>query len=116
MKHSLCIVLLAFLPLAACGYTTTNTGRDVADATIAELVPGKNDADWVRLVLGEPDERRAGSGGGETWVWRCHRTHREHKPGASEEWFERIAFVAFTRDARIERAWVEEKRSAGWVD
>ncbi len=110
------LVLLAFLSLAACGLTTTSTGRYVSDATVAQLLPGKTDADWVRLVLGEPDERRIGPGESETWVWHHRRTRREHKLGAETEWIERITFVAFTRDGRIERAWIEQDRSPGWPE
>ncbi len=110
------LVLLAFLPLAACGSTTTSTGRYVSDATVAQLLPGKTDADWVRLLLGEPDERRIRAGEGEKWVWHNRQTRRVHKLGAETEWIERITFVALTRDGRIERAWTEEDRSSGWSD
>ncbi len=110
------LVLFAFLSLAACGSTTTTTGRYVSDATVAQLLPGRTDADWVRLVLGEPDERRIGPGESETWVWHNRRTRREHKLGAETERIERITFVALTRDGRIERAWTEEDRSPGWSD
>ncbi len=117
MRHAArCLVLLAFLPLAACGLTTTSTGRYVSDATVAQLLPGNTDADWVRLVLGEPDERRIGPGESETWVWHHRRTRREHELGATTEWIERITFVALTRDGRIERALIEEDRSPGWSD
>ena len=117
MRHVACwLVLLALLPLAGCGFTTTNTGRYVSDATAAQLLPGKTDADWVRIVLGEPDERRIAAGEGETWVWHHRRTRREHKLGAETEWIERITFVAFTRDGRIERAWIEQDRSPGWPE
>ncbi len=110
------LVLLAFLPLASCGLTTTSTGRYVSDASVAQLLPGNTDADWVRLVLAEPDERRIGPGESETWVWHHRRTRREHKLGAKTEWIERITFVALTRDGRIEHAWIEEDRSPGWSD
>ncbi len=117
MRHVACwVVLLVLLPLAACGFTTTNTGRFVSDATVAQLLPGKTDADWVRLVLGEPDERRIATAGSETWVWHHRRTRREHKLGAKTEWIERITFIALTRDGRIERALIEEDRSPGWSD
>ena len=110
------LVLLTLLPLGACGYSTTNTGRSVSDATVAQLLPGKTDADWIRLVLGEPDERRTGPGDSGTLVWNHRRTRREHTLGATTEWIERITFVALTRDGRIERAWTEEDRSPGWSD
>ncbi len=110
------LVLLAFLPLAACGSTTTNTGRSISDATVAQLVSGKTDADWVQLVLGEPDERRTGPGEHETWVWHSRQTRREHQLGAKTEWLERTTLVTVTHDGRIERAWTEENRSPSWPD
>ncbi len=112
------LALVALVPLesGSPGYTTTNTGRHISDVTIAQLSPGKTDADWVRLVLGEPDERRRGHGAGETWVWTSRRTRRAHKPGADLEWIERTTLVEFNADGRIERAWIEEDRSPGWAD
>ena len=93
------LVLLAFLPLAGCGSTTTNNGHYISDATVAQLVPGKIDADWVLLVLGEPDERRIGPGESETWVWHNRRTRREqgrdrhysHLPTAPEPFRTQVA-------------------------
>ena len=110
------LVLLAFLPLAGCGSTTTNNGHYISDATVAQLVPGKIDADWVLLVLGEPDERRIGPGESETWVWHNRRTRREHKLGAKMEWIERNTFVTLAPDGRIEDARIDEDRSPGWSD
>ena len=115
---ALLIALVALVPLESCspGYTTTNTGRLISETTVAQLSTGKTDADWVRLVLGEPDERRRGQGAGETWVWSIRRTRRAHQPGADLEWIERTTLVEFTADGRIERAWIEEDRSPGWAD
>ena len=117
MRHvARCLVLVAFLPLAGCGRTTTSTGRYVSDATVAQLVPGKTDGNWVLLVVGEPDERRTGPGESETWVWHNRRTRREHKIGAKTEWIERNTFLVLTSDGRIEHAWIEEDHSSGWSE
>ncbi len=117
MKHiARWLVLFALPPLAGCGNSTTSTGRFVSDATVAQLTPGKTDAEWVLVVLGEPDERRSGAGKSETWIWHNRRTRVEHKPGAKTEWLERNTFVALTADGRIERTWVEEDSSLGWAD
>ena len=115
---ALLLPLVALVSLESCspGNTTTNTGRHISDTTVAQLSAGKTDADWVRLVLGKPDERRRDHGAGETWVWTSRRTRRAHRPGADLEWIERTTLVEFTADGRIERAWIEEDRSPGWTD
>ncbi len=110
------LVVVTFLPLGACGSTTTSTGRFVSDATVAQLSAGMTDADWLHLLLGAPDEQRSRSDGGKTWVWNNRKTRREHRLGAETESIERTTFVDLTSDSRIEHAWIEEDRSAGWSD
>ncbi len=110
------LVVVTFLPLGACGSTTTSTGRFVSDATVAQLSAGMTDADWLHLLLGAPDERRSGAEGGEIWAWNNRKTRREHTLGAETEWIEGATFVTLTADGRIERAWIEENRSSGWTN
>jgi len=70
VRKVLYVVLLALM-LAVSGCYTKPVRHLAAD--VALLQEGKSTAEDVRIFLGDPDERREGENGEETWVYKEER-------------------------------------------
>jgi len=108
------IILVLAAPLGcAARYASNTDGTFVSDEKIVRIEEAKTGADWIRLMLGPPDEIREDVAG-KVWIYNYHETHIAHGASDDQQWFNRITFVSINPDGSVGRVWAQQAESKGW--
>jgi hypothetical protein len=108
-------ILVVLIGVFGCGNRFTNNvdGTFVSDEQIVRIEEAKTGADWLRLMLGPPDEVRA-EGNTKIWVYNYHETHINHRKDNDQQWFNRVTFISVNPDGSVGRVWSTQSQSEGW--
>jgi len=118
MSRYSALFLSGVLTMGACvvgcgGRTTSTMGRFITDDRVGQIAPGNTDGEWLLMLFGEPDEKRASAGAGEVWVW-TYRREVDRKRQPLIQWYERKTCIELSPEGGVVNAWVEEQQSVGW--
>jgi len=113
VPRTLLALLLSLTLGCASRFTNSTDGTFVSDEKIVRIEEAKTGADWVRLMLGTPDEIRD-EAAGKLWIYNYHETHINHSTADDQQWFNRITFVSINPDGSVGRVWAQQSQSEGW--